>query len=124
MKPVTQTKFDGVEGNCLMSCVASILEKPLDSLPYYNPSANDWYGEFSAVMAEMGYHTDYFEGADNAPPGYSIISGMAARGLGHACVALDGDLVHDPHPDRTGLTKIWDYIKLIPSDPPATRSTK
>lgn len=33
MKPVDQTTFGAPHGNCLMACVASILEVPLDSLP-------------------------------------------------------------------------------------------
>jgi multidrug efflux pump subunit AcrB len=39
------------------------------------------------------------------PPGYSIAGGPSLRFAGrmHACVALDGIVVHDPHPSREGL---------------------
>jgi len=52
----------------------------------------------------------------NAPRGYSIASGPSPRiaGAYHSCVALDGKVVHDPHPDATGLSSIHEYEILVP----------
>jgi hypothetical protein len=51
-----------------------------------------------------------------APPGYHIACGKSPRlKHQHAVVALDGKIVHDPHPTRAGLDgEIASWILLIP----------
>lgn len=52
---------------------------------------------------------------EKPPKGYSIISGTINRFGGkvlHSCVALDGKLVHDPHPSKSGLAEVRDYIEI------------
>jgi hypothetical protein len=54
--------------------------------------------------------------------GYIIVSGMTPRGHMHAVVYKDGELFHDPHPDHTGLTEIFDVDILYPLNPCALAS--
>jgi hypothetical protein len=43
---------------------------------------------------------------------YHVISGPGPRGCHHSVVGLNGKMVHDPHPDRTGLeeAQMWDFL--------------
>jgi hypothetical protein len=45
MKPIHQTKFEAGNGNCLLACVASVLERPIASIPDFNLSGCGWFGE-------------------------------------------------------------------------------
>ena len=42
MIPVQQTSFCKGQGNCLLACVASILERPLESIPDFTMSGCGW----------------------------------------------------------------------------------
>lgn len=44
MKPVDQTTFGFPGGNCFSACIASLLEMPLDDVPYF--MHGDWYDAF------------------------------------------------------------------------------
>jgi hypothetical protein len=138
MKPVTQNKFGHPHGNCYAACVASIFEVPIETLPQlpeddavviakYQTDANKehwdignyydawWWEMWDAWFKEQGlsrfrmdyklFDTRYYK----QPPGYSILVGESDRGFKHATVALNGKLVHDPHPDRTGLTTMEQF---------------
>lgn len=118
MIPVTQDKFGKQEGNCLMACAASILEKPLRDCPDLAAGVDEqWWEKISAFLRENCYYAIYLSTSllkDAVPAGYSIATGPAARGLLHCCVALDGAVVHDPHPDRSGLLSIEYYLAFVP----------
>ena len=45
MIPIKQTKFGKGQGNCLLACIASILERPLESIPDFCISGCGWFGE-------------------------------------------------------------------------------
>ena len=52
-----------------------------------------------------------------APPGYHVAIGQSPRSdkHTHACVALDGKIVFDPHPTRAGFVgEIASWILLMP----------
>ena len=134
MKPVTQTKLGKPDGNCWTSCVASILEVPIEELgdleDAYRSSLIEWEESegtepfpWSRVLAEthaLGFTLAWFIMADLdiprlAPRGYSIATGPAnGCGTPHSCVALDGEIVHDPDPRGRGLAVIESYDVLIP----------
>jgi hypothetical protein len=103
MKPVTQSKTGDV-GTCFRSCLASILELKEHEVPDINDfSAPGWPGAVDDFLYEHGlsYRRVPIDGVK--PSGYSTIEGVSPRGGLHACVAYDGKLVHDPHPqDGTG----------------------
>lgn len=128
MTPVDQTKFGTPWGNCHAACVASILGLRLDQVPSVC-HLDDWFlrlqlwlgrhgmghimftnpgGKFSDDPSMRALYKDHF----------LIAGGMAARGFMHSVVYRGlTDMVHDPHPDRTGITFADDFIWITISDP-------
>jgi hypothetical protein len=112
---VDQTE-DGPGGNCLMACVASIFGTSVESLPRRADYADDMRGMYALLcdaIRPFGYVPVCWnvrppEWPDIAPPGYHIAIGRRAgeapdSRVFHAVVALDGNIIHDPHPNRSGL---------------------
>lgn len=127
MKPVDQTAFGAPHGNCLMSCVASILEVPLESLPVLYAEIEgkgraeaDWWLVLLDALRQHGFTAIYYpndttEHPAIAPRGYHIASGPTPnREFRHATVYLDGQLAHDPHPSRDGLARVERYYLIVP----------
>ena len=110
MTPVDQSKLhdpdNGIMGDCWRACVASILDLPLGDVPELE-SASDPYDTLSRWACLRGCYLLGFE-PGNPPFGYSIAVGPSPRGKNrfHCCIAKDGEIVFDPHPDRTGLKEI------------------
>lgn len=122
-----------------MACVASVLEVGLDDLPdlYQRCHVNDgdWWTILREHVARFGWEAMYLgqtylgvgestrTPAELAPPGWSIAGGDSPRSdvldedgenAGHAVVAKDGELVHDPHPSGDFLAgPVEDWIILI-----------
>ena len=124
MRPTDQTVF-GARGNCMLACIASILECPLDDVPdigaihdsggSWPRALNDWLRPRGLAYIEV--KTGSYVG--QMPRTYHIIGGVSPRGFadGHAVVGYAGQIVHDPHPSRAGLTSIEDYgffVRLFP----------
>lgn len=118
MIPVDQDRFGPGVGNCFSAAVASILELPLTDVPFFM-TGDDWYVGFQAWLLARGLVADYYPAYRERPDGYAILSGLSPRyeGVYHSVVALDGVLVHDPHPSRAGLLSTLDYIALRPVAP-------
>lgn len=134
MKPVDQTEFMGNDGekrgNCLMASLASILEVPLESMPVLTNEHDNgtWWNVLLRAAQAHGFTAIYWNndsyvqaGDDNVevgpflPYGYHIASGPSPRGdFGHSVVALDGHIVHDPHPSRAGIKEITSWILIFP----------
>jgi hypothetical protein len=128
VKPVTQTEIgvDNPRANCLMAAVASILEVPIELLPdvyEYETKGFHWWEPLRDALRPFGlvpmtWSVSGEEFPQIAPPGYSIACGMSPRSDKkhlHAVVALDGKIVHDPHPTRGGLVgEPTSWIILIP----------
>lgn len=117
MKPVDQDQF-GKDGNCLMACVASILEIPLDECRL--DLREDWWGVLlrwfraRSMQVQCFYPNAEVDGEMRAPKGYTIATGDGPRGHLHCVVCLDGHPVHDPHPDKTGIQNVRDFIYWLP----------
>ncbi len=121
MKPVDQTKFGEVEGNCLAACVASIFEIGIADVP--DLSGDDWWSFLRAWCHRRGFYPVLIEAGatDRFLLGFAIKSGRSPRGKwDHAVVALKGEMVHDPHHDRTGILTTIDWIIFVPVDPAPT----
>ncbi len=74
---------------------------------------NNWLKPFNLQILIFDYHK-----STPQPSGYSILSGTSPRGDWlHAVVMQDGTIVHDPHPDKTGVTKWVDVTIFIVLDP-------
>jgi hypothetical protein len=120
MKPVDMVRHavESTEGDCLQASIASILELDVAALPYVAHFQRDqWFGIVSDHVRALGYRLVEF-GNDPAvsPPGYAIAIGPSPRtdGVLHACVAENGDVIHDPHPSRDGLERITYWLLLVP----------
>lgn len=133
MKPVMQTRvWRGQEpherGNCLPACIASILE--LDSAEavlqvqeYFNShdfkhqehEFSNWYDLLDAWLEGRGISLSS-HGAQYAPETnwYYIAGGKSPRGISHAVVYQNGQLVHDPHPDGGGILEATHFYTLEP----------
>lgn len=127
MKPVDQTKF-GEEGNCLAACIASILELPIEEVPDANELHKNgmnwliglcnWLKQYNLWYMELKvdeYRQPIGVRAFWLPPTYHLINGDSPRNVsaGHSVVGYQGKIVHDPHPDKTGLTNITEYGLLL-----------
>lgn len=134
MKPIKQTKLsseDGtISGNCFRSCLASMMEIDIDSIPAFEDmEPGEWFTPFYNFLNENGYefegtkynygkHVDKFnnylmtyEGVD----GYILVGGKSPRTYvtrGHAVLYKNGELVHDPHPSNDGLLEIEDFYMI------------
>ena len=136
MRPVDQSKFGYPEGNCLMACVASILEVELCDLPdlflrccrttdeglTWSDRGEHWLDVLQEGVKVHGWEASWRDAKpeETPPAGYAIAGGPTGRtfdedgrDVGHCVVCLDGVMVHDPHPERTGLRgKTEDWILL------------
>lgn len=128
MIPVMQTIFYAEDqagemiekGNCRTACVASILELPIEEVPYF-VAFKDWEKEQERFLAERGLKPKWSYGwGYTRPEGYAIGVGISPRSrkdkpMYHAVVTLDGEIVHDPHPDGTGICgPIQFYTQIVP----------
>lgn len=105
MKTVDQT-IVGENGNCMAACIASLLEIEIDEIPNLSEEGwlsrlNEWLGNFGLFYMELSLPQTYWSGMKYW--GYHTICGKSPRGLLHAVVGLQGKMVHDPHPEKSGL---------------------
>jgi len=129
MERIDQTEF-GPQGNCKSACLAMMLGVSLDDVPNFLKTRFADKDEQVAILAELnwlhllGWHTVTMSAAGPFfkkffSIGYIIAAGMSVRGGGlwHACVYKDGNLWHDPHPDRTGLVAVQHVDIIYPLVP-------
>ncbi|NQT33228.1 MAG: hypothetical protein HQ594_06125 [Candidatus Omnitrophica bacterium] len=122
MKPVFQTKFGKLEGNCFSACIASILECSIEEIPCFLEPKGTWYQKYKKWLVQ--YNLDFvaisnWEGETKpyCPDVYCIVSGMSPRNLMHSVVFLKTEMVHDPHPEGGGVKDITDWIYIVPKYP-------
>jgi hypothetical protein len=118
VKPVDQTKFGVPGGNCFSACVASLLSVPVDDVPYFM-GEKDWLRPLADWLQPRGFYPIFFNlgphVGDWRPQGLYVLGGESARGP-HAVVARGDEVVHDPHPSRTGLLTHEDATIIVPLD--------
>ncbi|HJX53533.1 MAG TPA: hypothetical protein VJ801_12270 [Polyangia bacterium] len=108
MTPVTQTRT-GEDGNCFAAALASILEIPLHVVPEFGGD-DVFVANIQRFLAEHGLYyvrvapdDPALERAFESGDVFHTIEGVSPRGGEHATVGLNGEIVHDPHPqDGTG----------------------
>ena len=126
MTPLKQTIFSnekaGTVGNCLQSCVASLLDLPIEEVPHFSWYMSDWFRKLYSFIEEKGYVV-IITGVKQNPnwreeikgiDGYVIVGGKSPRGIfnGHAVIYKDGEPFFDPHPDNTFLLEIEDVYNI------------
>lgn len=110
---IDQTIFhsENMLGNCFQACLATILGKNLESVPHFVVlGATHWMACAVAWLdCEHGLIINTSQDTDlgEVLPMH-LINGMSPRGVRHSVVAdtLTGEMVHDPHPSREGITFI------------------
>lgn len=124
-------------GNCLTAVVASLLELPIEAVPNFvqdhvdhatgeDDDAGEWYWwtALHRFIAEHGHGMRYLrnveapqphpyspDGFPDPEPGeYYTVSGISPRDprIHHIVIYRDGEMVWDPHPDRTGVVSVDD----------------
>lgn len=126
MKPVKQ-KYrhdpgNGIYGDCDRACIASMLELTCDDVPHFfdGPEREDPEKAFKARrewLEERG--VEFFvlnllpgdmtpEGMINYlsirnPGKYFLLTGESRNGTGHVVICRDGEIVHDPSLDGSGI---------------------
>jgi hypothetical protein len=112
MIPVDQALLhdpdNGVTGDCLRACFASIFELPSDEVPHF-VAEDDWPNGLDRFLQPRGYSyisVNFSEWGKYWPRNaYVVWIGESPRSsdLKHAVVAYNGEIIHDPHPSRSGL---------------------
>lgn len=124
MTPITQTIIDKSKGNCFSAALASILDLPLESIPYFRIMDQDnWISALFSFLDLKGYEyrgskygTDVLK-YDLGVNGYYIVNGRSRTYVDdptakHSVVFYKGAMVHDPNPSGKGLYTI-EYCYMI-----------
>jgi len=120
---IDQTEF-GPTGNCQSACLAMLLRLPLSEVPNFAAMEGDDNLKYIAqaqFLHERGWALLTIVKWQTLPwpptKGYYIAGGESLRGFRHAVIYKDGQLYHDPHPDRTGIKSVDDIDFLYPLNP-------
>ena len=105
--------------DCWTACLASLTGLPLEGFPQ-TPDVHDAETE---IAYDQGVKLHLLDHGwmlrplhKRVPKGYAIACGPSPRrpGFDHCVVVRDGDLVHDPHPDKTGIGSTESYEIVVP----------
>ena len=116
MLPITKKICNFKTGDCFRACVASILELQIEYVPNF---MSDGPNCFDQNLREWGDRNGFraidiqIEGTNDIKnidlvlrDCYVIATGESPRNKKyfHSVVWFNGELLHDPHPDRTGIS--------------------
>ncbi|HYX21755.1 MAG TPA: hypothetical protein VFA98_12995, partial [Thermoanaerobaculia bacterium] len=121
MIPVDQS-ITGPKGNCMSACVASLLHLPIEHVARFIREPGDthifqWADRLDEFLEPFGLYALHFAADPDraAFPGvYHIMTGISPRGRPHAVIGKGHRIVHDPHPDKTGLVSVDGFCLLVP----------
>lgn len=134
---------DKQRGNCLTAVVASLMDLPIDAVPNFvqdhvdhdadNDDEWNWWTRLHRFIHERGHEMNYLRPIsgpdcptesvfrDPEPGEFYAVTGISPRDprIHHIVIYRDGEMVHDPHPDRTGLAAVKDqyHWTLRPCEP-------
>lgn len=122
MKPVDQTSFYDPDvignGNCTEAAVASILGLELSDVPRFYESGKStvtFWDNFESFLNSKGFHVLDLAG-NYVPDCFYLASGSSTRKCKHMVIMRRGELAHDPHPSRLGITQVDRIYVLVPFD--------
>lgn len=107
----------------MSACLAMMLGMEITDVPNFtsmNLTDQERYDAMQEWLATVGYQIltfDKWKGSLWPPRGYYIAGGMTSRGFLHAVIMKEGELFHDPHPDREGIKLTENVDLLIPLQP-------
>lgn len=84
----------------------------MKEVPDFNEAPNFW-GAYREFLEKHGY-IDIPLPLGYAPACYYLAYGYSKRGIFHACIYKSGQLVHDPHPDGSGLKEVEEVHLIVP----------
>jgi hypothetical protein len=94
-----------------------VLELELDEVPNFMKHPDgEWMEAMADFLAPLGLQpTLLLEQTREVwlPAGYHLIGGPGPRGVDHSVVGYQGVMVHDPHPDGTGLLEEQDWTVFV-----------
>ncbi|KLI04534.1 MULTISPECIES: hypothetical protein [Mycolicibacterium] len=114
----------GTVGDCWRACIASVIGCPIAEVPHFVRDHGDdgWFEATNAWLAARCGETIRYAPVETWPPDlstrrpYVILNGGSPRGEFAHCVVADaasGDMVHDPHPSREGITSVTGAFALV-----------
>lgn len=111
----------GIPGDCVRSAVASLLDYEPHLVPHFIAGDFDgrvWWYALKGWAATNRWNVSrrgLLPLEDNVPlPNFGIACGPSERGHSHAVVAVDGQIVWDPHPSRAGILRVKEVIEFEP----------
>lgn len=123
MKPVHQTIISADYGNCMQACVASILERELGDVPNFMGAGDDKYEDMMEIWLKdqpFNILTILVKGNEeisnrNLKDTYVIAVGKSPtyKGVNHAVVYYNGEMVHDPNPEGKGIKGNPEYYDVF-----------
>lgn len=118
---VALAPFGHPHGNCFAACIASVMEFDLSMVPNFcSQGESDWVAACNRWLKQYGLSllTVVFKTGTLLPSGaYYLMAGPSARGILHSVVAMNGKMVHDPHPDGTGIQRVDEIDLFIINNP-------
>jgi len=118
MTRVMQTRFstETTKGNCYAAVIASIMNKDsaedvIQIQEYYD--TDEWAIKLLEWLDEQGYDLCTIDGHLYDGSLY-FVSGLSPRdrSINHICIYQNGHMVHDPHPDGTGILNCQVFSQL------------
>lgn len=97
MTPQYQTINTGEQGDCERACIASVLNLPIESVPFFADGEN--WDDIDGFLAPFGMYAMYldWEPSIGAVKGYNVVYlRVPEQELTHAVVAYGDEIVHDP----------------------------
>lgn len=113
----------GVPGDCVSAAVASLLDREPHQVPHFiagsDIDSRVWWYALKGWAATNGWtvtRRGLLPRQENVPlPAFGIACGPSERGVSHAVVAVDGEIVWDPHPSRAGILRVKEVIEFEPA---------
>lgn len=116
-------------GDCVASCIASILEIPLEQIPARHfchctdgtqtMAVNNYLKQFGLgfvrVPVRDGSDWSHLEFLLHGV--YHTMGGPGPRGCGHEVVGKGMEMVHDPHPSKLGILEVEDVGIFVCREP-------
>jgi len=120
-----QTVFGYPNGNCFSTCVACLLDVPVEDVPNFVADNDHWFHALEKWLVPQGLIPlcvpveDRLCQYDEVTNALSIATGPSPRGdFYHSVVWKDGDLRWDPHPEGKGIDgEPQHYILILPMKP-------
>ena len=113
---VMHNKNLGTRGDCMRACIATLLQEDPVSMPHFVDTLDhpNWILNLNRFLAERNlfyvqapHQRMFWHSA--AGDVYHLLVGKTVRETTHAVVALNGKIIHDPHPSRAGFKYPGDY---------------